>query len=201
MTTLQEIENLLDIEIGDKRLRNGRKNPNKNKYYRYDNYYIVSLTRGKWMIIDNDSKNRKLLKKHTWCAKYDGYCQTAIHNTNKRKYVSKNYHQLLLNYEGGLMADHINRHRFDNRFDNFRIVTNQENCRNKTIQINNSSGITGISRKINKHSPYWIARIHDNNGRRLWKAFNINKYGEEESKRLAIEQRNAWKIEFGYIGE
>ena len=59
MADLNEIENHLNIEIGDRKLRNGRKYPRKNKYYRYDDFYIVSLTQGKWMIVDNDMKNRK----------------------------------------------------------------------------------------------------------------------------------------------
>ena len=52
MATLQQIENHLNIEIGDKKFRNGRKYPNKNRYYRFDDFYVVSLTQGKFMIID-----------------------------------------------------------------------------------------------------------------------------------------------------
>ena len=33
MTSLNEIENFLNIEIGDKRIRAGKKYENKNKYY------------------------------------------------------------------------------------------------------------------------------------------------------------------------
>ena len=66
MAEINEIENHLNIEIGDKKLRNGRKYPHKNQYYRFDEYYVVSLTQGKFMIVDNDRKNRKLLRKHCW---------------------------------------------------------------------------------------------------------------------------------------
>lgn len=196
MTSLQEIENHLNIEIGDKKLRNGRKKDNNNKYYRFDDYYIVALTQGKYMIVDNDRKNRKLLKKHCWCYINDGYAQTNVDKSTKK------YHQLLLNYEQGLVADHINRRRFDNRTDNLRVVTYQENMRNITKRTDNTSGITGVSRKQKrKGSFYWDAQIYDNNGMQISKSFNIKKLGDEEAKRLAIEQRRSWEQEFGYLGE
>ena len=44
MTTLNIIEELLNIEIGDKVLRNGRIYNEKNRYYWYRNeYYIVNI--------------------------------------------------------------------------------------------------------------------------------------------------------------
>ena len=41
MATLQEIQDFLDIEIGDKRLRPGKKYKNKNKYYYYEDQYYI----------------------------------------------------------------------------------------------------------------------------------------------------------------
>ena len=196
MASLQEIENHLNIEIGDKKLRNGRKYPTKNRYYRYDDFYIVSLTQDKFMIIDNDRKNRKLLRKYCWRVHSRNlYAQTHIGKTNKC------FHQLFLNYEIGLVADHINRCRFDNRSENLRIVTPHENMRNKTKNSNNTSGVTGIYRTVKKKVPYYEANIYNNESIRISKSFNINKLGEDEAKRLAIAQRKAWKIEFGYIGD
>ena len=46
-----------------------------------------------------------------------GYARTNIDGS------SKNWHQLFLNYEDGLVADHINHKTFDNRHFNLRIVT------------------------------------------------------------------------------
>ena len=68
MTSLEIIENLLDIEIGERKLRNGRKHPDKNQYYRYDNYYIMKLTGNKnlWCIVDNTREMKKLLRLHNW---------------------------------------------------------------------------------------------------------------------------------------
>ena len=132
MASLREIENHLNIEVLDKKLRNGRKYQHKNKYYRYDDFYIVSLTQGKFMIIDNDRKNRKLLRKYCWRV----HSKTRYAVTGE---TTKGFHQLLLKYGNGLVADHINRCRFDNRFENLRIVTYQENNRNTTLHPHPSS--------------------------------------------------------------
>ena len=110
MTDIKSIENFLNIDVEDKKLRDGKKDPCKNRYYRYDDYYIVSLTQNRWMIIDKDKKNRKLLKLHYWSNDSgQNYARTGVNQKTKR------YHQLLLNYEKGLVADHINQKKFDNR--------------------------------------------------------------------------------------
>ena len=197
MASIQEIEEHLNIEIGDKRLRRGRKFPDNNKYYRYDDYYIVSLTQNKWMIVDNSKQVRRLLRKHSWC--WHEYPRTSF-RINKIK-ITKFFHQIFLTYERGLVADHINRCRFDNRSENLRIVAYRQNNRNKTKNKNNTSGVSGICKIIKNKIPYYVARIHNDENTRISKSFNITKLGEEQSKRLAIAQRKAWEIEFGYTCE
>jgi hypothetical protein len=53
--------------------------------------------------------------------------------------------------------DHINHNPDDNRIDNLRDVSNQENHRNKGTQKNNKSGCHGVSRQ--KNTGKWLARI------------------------------------------
>ena len=54
-------------------------------------------------------------------------------------------------------------------------------------------------KKLNNH--YWVSRIYDNNGKRLEKKFSIQKLGETEAKRQAIEHRKQLEIQYGYIGD
>lgn len=199
MATLTEVQDFLDIEIEDKRLRPGKKYKNKNKYYYYENqYYIVQLTQGKWMIAEDCKKTRRLLRLYCWGV--DSYPETWLGKKHKR------WHQLFLNYEKGLVADHINRHKFDNRFDNLRVVTYVHNNRNTSKSKNNTSGKQGVSRctfkqKSGHANNYWSVRITDNEGKRVVKYFSIEKFGEYEAKRLAIAKRLELENLYGYSGE
>jgi len=56
--------------------------------------------------------------------------------------------------------DHINHIRNDNRIENLRVVTSQENSRNRAISKANSSGFTGVH--IDKRTQRWQARIRVN---------------------------------------
>ena len=196
MTTLANIEAFLNIEIGDKRLKDGKKRKNKNQYYYYEQaYYIVKLTQNKWMIAEDCQKTRKLLRKHCWCFHSTGYAQTDVNKSTKR------WHQLFFNYEAGLVADHINNKPFDNRMDNIRIVSTRDNMRNKSKRSDNTSGKQGICKNKKSGLEYWRAEIRDNNNKRIQKDFSIKKLGDEEAKRQAIAYRKHLEQQYGYIGD
>jgi hypothetical protein len=198
MTTLNNIEAFLNLEIGDKKLKDGKKYYNKNQYYYYEQaYYIIKLTKGMWMIADDCNKTRKLLKKHCWCIDNIGYALTSVDKSAKR------WHQLYFQYENGLMADHINNKKFDNRIDNIRIVTPSENNQNRTTRSDNTSGKQGVCYWTNMKTGlhYWKAVIIDNNGKKITKCFSVKNLGTYEAKRQAIEARKALEILYGYIGD
>ena len=195
MATIDEIQNFLNIEIGERRLRNGKKEPNKNKYYYYENqYYIVQLTKNRWVICEDCNKTRRLLRMYCWY--FHEYAKTRVNQK------IKSWHQLFLTYEVTLVADHINRFKYDNRSDNLRIVSPSMNSRNVTKRKNNMSGTKGVCLdKTRENRYYWKAEITNNDGVRLDKKFSINKLGNDEAKRLAIEQRRIWEEEYGYLGD
>ena len=148
------------------------------------------------MICSDDEKTRQLLSDFCWrLSTKDNYSKTSIDNTTKY------YHQLLLNYEDGLVCDHTNRHRYDNRVNNLRIVTVRENNRNKTKSKNNTSGKSGVYYVRINRLHYWKAVITNNDGNKVTKMFNINILGDPEAKRRAIEQRQAWEALYNYLGE
>jgi hypothetical protein len=197
MTSIDDIENFLDIEIGDKRLNEGKKIANKNMYYHYENqYYIVELTRGNWMLAEDCRKTRRLLRQHCWHCKTNEYPRTSTDKT------SKLWHQMFLNYGIGLVADHINKMKFDNRFENLRIVTQAQNLKNLTKRISNTSGKQGVSiwTTPNK-TKFWKAQITDNDGKRISKQFSVTDLGNDEAKKLAIEWRKLKETEYGYLGD
>ena len=89
--------------------------------------------------------------------------------------------------------------RYDNRQTNLRVVTYQQNNRNKGKRSDNTSGKQGIDFQARRQE--WRARICNNNNQTIQKCFSIARYGAEEAKQMAIDQLLAWQREFGYEGQ
>jgi len=191
MTSIEELKQKLNIEIGDRVINPGMCDPMKNRYYIINNIMlVVEFKHNKYAVFSNDMKTRELLSERVWCIIAGGY----VFNCSV-----KYFHQNYLNYEQGLVCDHQNRCKFDNRQGNLRIITYQQNNRNKTKQTRNISGKNGVG--FNNRMQAWRTEIYNNNGDRISKSFSINRYGDQEAKRLAIDQRKLWEREFGYDGE
>ncbi len=101
-----------------------------------------------------DSNTGSLYWKKSKCNfKKDGYeCNTTDTKGRKRVYiegrtyaVSHVVFAMHFNRWPKNQLDHINRNKTDNRIENLREATNQENCCNKDIHKNNSSGFKGVS--------------------------------------------------------
>jgi len=77
-------------------------------------------------------------------------------------------HNFVLNNEDNkdkkIIIDHINRVRHDNRKNNLRTSTVQQNSWNKTIPSNNTSGVIGVS--FDNKSKVWEAYL-EKNGKRI----------------------------------
>jgi hypothetical protein len=56
--------------------------------------------------------------------------------------------------------DHINQNKLDNRIENLRSVTFQENCKNLPMRSDNTSGFVGVV--WDKSRSKWMARVMDN---------------------------------------
>ena len=191
MTSIEELKQKLNIEIGDRDINPGMCKPMKNRYYNINNIMlVVEFKNDKYAVFSNDMKTRELLSERVWCINAHRY---VFHS------IVGYFHQNYLNYEQGLVCDHQNRCKFDNRQGNLRVITYQQNMRNKTKGKNNTSGKNGICFVPYDHS--WRARITNNEGVKIAKNFSINRYGDAEAKQMALDQRIAWEEEFGYDGE
>lgn len=92
---------------------------------RATNTYIIRTNKGDEILVDADDLDR--LSRYSWSVGADGYPQARV----KGKMV-RLHEFLLARYRGpGLVIDHINRNRLDNRKDNLRIVTKSHNCANR----------------------------------------------------------------------
>lgn len=84
---------------------------------------------------------------YTWHKNDSGYALTT--------YKGKHYrmHRIILNlgeYSLDSVVDHINHNKCDNRKENLRVCTQQENCFNKLDPSNNTSGHIGVGYSVAK---------------------------------------------------
>lgn len=84
---------------------------------------IIELANGKGFTqVDLSDKN---LDEHNWSLSGDGYPMTYVKGT-----FVKIHHLVVGKPPKGLVTDHINRNKLDNRKDNLRFVTQRENLLN-----------------------------------------------------------------------
>lgn len=86
-------------------------------------------------IIDLDYAD--IIKDYKWYLKQEGYAY------NKELGF---LHRFIMNPPKDMVVDHINHNKLDNRRDNLRVCTHQENDWNKVPISTNTSGITGVSK-------------------------------------------------------
>lgn len=99
-----------------------------------------------------DIEDHELIKNYAWyTAKTKKYIalKTRLPNTNKTVTMA----QLL----GCKYYDHINRNPLDNRRENLRPATHEENMKNKGLVSSNTSGVTGVV--WDKNTKSWRATI------------------------------------------
>lgn len=129
-----------------------------------------------------------------WNTKYSG--KIAVGSVKKNGYIyfsfsKKNIaaHRLAWYFHNGscdpkMEIDHRNGIRSDNRIDNLRISTANDNQHNKPLQTNNSSGAKNVY--WNKQCRKWQVKLNVNK-----KTHHIALFDDiEDAKKCAIEARN-----------
>lgn len=101
------------------------------------------------------------------CTDKDGYRTVLPYNQFPRKMVK--VHRLvaltlLENKENKKAVDHIDNNKSNNKLDNLRFATNQENNRNTGLNQNNTSSVKGVT--YNKHAKKWCAFVKVNDKRK-----------------------------------
>lgn len=118
---------------------------NKILYIEHENFIEGIMPDSKSFYFDKEFK--EIVQNNCW------------HYTDGYMYSTKLglMHKLFLKTRNGYETDHINRNRLDNRKENLREVTRQENMKNKSMYKSNSSGHKGV--KWNKNLNKWQVQI------------------------------------------
>ena len=139
----------------------------------------LELSNGKYVTVDRDKI--ELLSKYRWC--FDGRYAVTWKTINKKK--TKIYmHRLLLDYNGDLDIDHINRNKLDNRVCNLRVCKRSTNCINTDSRKDNTSGKKGVS--YDKGAMLWHAYINI-----LGKRINIGYFKKRNEAILARKSKES----------
>lgn len=128
-----------------------------------DNYFICDL------------EDLELTKSRTWFESEQGYARTL--EVNKK---FKFFHNYIVPNTDNEFCDHINGNRLDNRRNNLRSVTQQQNAMNAGLHKNNTSGCTGVCKNNNS----WVAYINY-----LQKRINIGSFKTKEEAITARKQK------------
>lgn len=93
-------------------------------------------------VIQFDSSDWALIAPFTWTVTVNGYA----HSTSVKSGGHILMHRLLMGLKphDGIIVDHINHNKSDNRRCNLRIATKAENCRNRKANKGSSSRFCGV---------------------------------------------------------
>lgn len=128
----------------------------KKRYNIYDlsgEYGIGYTTKGEEFLFDLEDYDK--IKDYCWSKNGKGYIISTDSKTRKTVLL----HRIITDCPDNLVPDHIHGKdtRYDNRKENLRIVTTQQNSVNSCLYKNNTSGVTGVT--WHNRDNVWQARI------------------------------------------
>lgn len=95
-----------------------------------------------------------LLSKFNWHITGNGYCFINLPRNGSQKRKTRMMHRFILDAEKGTEIDHINGDKLDNRRENIRFVTRNQN--QQKVHQANSTGFRGVRLERKK----WRSRIY-----------------------------------------
>jgi len=150
------------------------------------------LTQNKETLVDDE--DYEMLMEHKWYANKLGNGKFYVMRSSPRDSNGKRktilMHRVITNTPKGMQVDHINGNPLDNRRENLRTCTNQQNGMNRERTKNNKSGYKGVCYKkrtknmINEYPKPWLARIKHNQ-----KIIHLGYYKTKEEAALAYNKK------------
>ncbi len=129
-------------------------------------------------LIDDQDADRVLAR--TWRLTPRGYAMASIDQTRNVL-----MHRLILDAPAGMVVDHVNGDKLDNRRENLRLVTQAQNTQNVPARAKSTSRYRGVSWRSSKGR--WVAQARVNN-----RVHHLGYFDDElKAARVAAEFRAA----------
>jgi hypothetical protein len=128
----------------------------------------IKLTKNKFAIVDQE--DIRFLGQWKWQFLSNGYAVRTTSINGKRKAILM--HRVINNTPEGMITDHINGNKIDNRKKNLRTCTYSKNLMNQRLSSRNTHGLKGIT--LIKKTKRWKAQIKLN-GKNLNLGHFVNK--------------------------
>ena len=114
---------------------------------------IITLTQGHEAIVDAEDYGE--LNKNKWFYNC-GYARRNVRMANGKQTAIR-MHREINQTPDGLVTDHINHNMLDNRKENLRTTTHQQNCMNGDPHKDGTSKYRGVNWDVREKK--WMARI------------------------------------------
>jgi len=138
-----------------------------------------------YALIDLDDLDK--CRKYKWCVNAAGYVVARI--DGKLQYMQR----FVLNH-AGKHTDHVHRNKLDNRKNELRGCTPQENIFNAKLSSNNTTGCKGVYKDKRKRASPWIARI-------VIKGMKVISEVFATKEAAILRRKQLEKMYYGTIGE
>lgn len=124
-----------------------------------------------------DDEDFHLITDFNWWKRYKNgtYFISATEESGKSKFFA--LHRIILNAPRGMQVDHINGNTLDNRKENLRICTPDQNQQNRKMRKDCSSGSKGVY--YNKKTDRYESRIAANKKRLFLGSFKTKDEAEQ----------------------
>jgi hypothetical protein len=104
----------------------------------------IQLTHGKFAIVDDD--DFECLSQYRWFYHHWGYAARACSESGDKYQIAM--HRQIAGAPDGLIVDHINHNKLDNRKENLRLCNISQNGMNRVTGVNNTTGYKGVSARV-----------------------------------------------------
>ena len=135
---------------------------------------------GRFAVVDNNVY--PAVCRFKWFENADGYAARHQWVPTARANRVVWLHHLVLDTSDGMLVDHVNGDRLDNRRQNLRLGSRAQNARNKAKPSNNTTGFKGVHLDKRRKRNRWHAQINCDG-----KAYHLGNYPTAEEAARAYD--------------